>query len=117
MKIKNIILIIVIGLLVLFTTQNTSNVQIKLIFFTWNIPLIFLLYIILFGGFFGGYFYASMKDMSKSRIEKKKEKEKKKELEAKEKEKDDQKDIQSLIPPEKEQKKAGFFSKKIKKEK
>jgi uncharacterized integral membrane protein len=67
MKIRNIITIVAVGFLILFTTQNTSNVQIKFIFFSWSLPLIFLLYIILFGGFFMGYFYASVKGMTKTK--------------------------------------------------
>lgn len=62
-------MIIAVGFLILFTTQNTANVQIKFLFFTWSLPLIFLLYLILFGGFFIGYFYASLKGMTKSKKE------------------------------------------------
>ena len=87
MKIKNIILIFLVGVLVIISTQNTQEVTIKLIFWDITISFIILIYVIFAISFVIGVMYSNIKRASKIRTEKKKqkliEKENKKKLNSK----------------------------------
>lgn len=78
MKIKNILLVLFIGLLIIISTQNIQEVNIKLIFWETNISLIILIYVIFVISFSLGVIYSGMRRANKIRKEKKKLKKEKK---------------------------------------
>lgn len=65
MRIKTIIIIIIVGLILILSAQNTSSVQ--LTFFVWDfsLPLIFLIYGLLVTGFLMGLVYSGITSRSK----------------------------------------------------
>ncbi len=76
MKIKNILLIIIIGILIIISTQNTQEVNIKLIFWDITTSLIILIYIIFVISFLLGMIFSGMKRAVRERKEKKIQKQK-----------------------------------------
>jgi len=72
MKIKNILLLILFGLLIIISTQNTQEVNIKYLFWEVKMPLIVLIYATLVISFILGIIYSGVKRMSKDRALKKK---------------------------------------------
>jgi uncharacterized integral membrane protein len=78
MKIKNILLVIIIGLLIIISTQNIQEVNVKLIFWEINISLIILIYINFVISFALGVIYSGMRRAYKTRKEKKRLKKEKK---------------------------------------
>lgn len=78
MKIKNILLVVFIGLLIIISTQNIQEVNVKLVFWEINISLIVLIYVNFVISFALGVMYSGMRRAYKTRKEKKKQKKEKK---------------------------------------
>ncbi len=78
MKIKNILLVVFIGLLIIISTQNIQEVKVKLIFWEINISLIVLIYVNFVISFALGVMYSGMRRAAKIRREKKRLKKEKK---------------------------------------
>jgi uncharacterized integral membrane protein len=78
MKMKNILLVIFLGFLIVISTQNIQEVKVKLIFWEINISLIILIYINFIISFTLGVIYSGMRRAYKNRMEKKKLKKEKK---------------------------------------
>ncbi len=72
MKITNIILLIAIGLIIIFSVQNTQPIQIRVLFWEFSVSLIILIYLLLVVGFLAGISYGGLRKLSASRSEKKK---------------------------------------------
>ncbi|MFW5769979.1 MAG: LapA family protein [Spirochaetota bacterium] len=76
MRAKSIIILIIVGVVVILSAQNTGSVQLEILVWQFSLPLILLIYGVLFTGFIVGLIYGSI-----SRRDKTKKKPKKYEIE------------------------------------
>lgn len=72
MKIKNIILLIIFGIMIIVSTQNTQEVSLRYLFWEVKVPLIVLIYATVVISFILGIIYSGVKRISKDRALKKK---------------------------------------------
>lgn len=72
MKIKNMFLLLIAGVLLIISTQNTQEVEVRYLFWDTKISLIFLIYTMLSVGVVAGMVYTSFRRVSKEKIMKKK---------------------------------------------
>ena len=76
MRAKSIIILIIVGVVVILSAQNTGSVQLELLAWQFSLPLILLIYGVLVTGFIVGLIYGSI-----SRRDRTKKKQKKYEIE------------------------------------
>ncbi len=76
MRAKSIIILIIVGVVVILSAQNTGSVQLELLVWQFSLPLILLIYGVLVTGFIVGLIYGSI-----SRRDRTKKKQKKYEIE------------------------------------
>ena len=91
MDIKNIILILVLGLIIILSAQNTQSVQMEVLFWDISISLIVLIYLSLVIGFISGITYTGIKRIT-SRSARKEKDEKKAKIKKDKKEKKEPED-------------------------
>ncbi len=72
MRLKSIIILIILGLVVILSAQNTGSVQIEMLVWEFSLPLILLIYGVLVTGFIVGLIYGSMSGRDKSKKKEKK---------------------------------------------
>ncbi len=76
MKISNIFLLIVIGVIIIFSVQNTQPVVVQIFFWEIQVSLIVLIYLLLVVGFLAGITYSGLRKFSSNRSDRKMEKQK-----------------------------------------
>ncbi len=66
-KIKNIVIIALVALITIISMANLQMVTLKVLFFSFEIPLIILFYTVLIIGFSAGYITKGFADYRKSK--------------------------------------------------
>jgi uncharacterized integral membrane protein len=67
MNVKNVTMILIVGIIIVLSAQNTQPATITFFFWEFSIPLIILIYILLIMGFLLGYLYTSIRQIRKKR--------------------------------------------------
>ncbi len=66
---KQVIYLILIAILLIFTFQNLSNAMVTLLFFSFELPLVILIVIVFFMGYFTAKIFESLRKERKDKTE------------------------------------------------